>query len=122
MRIQLDDHHFLNTDSFCCWITREKPNKDGKVNPRNMSGYYPTFTGAVESYIERRIKSSEATENSGKVYSTEIWDTGEVRIVTEQGYINQLSEHTVVVTDRSLDDVPQEIWDSMDAVESEVTK
>lgn len=62
MRIQLDEHHFLNTDNFCCWITREKPNKDGKVNPRNMSGYYPTFTGAVESYIERRIKTSEATE------------------------------------------------------------
>ena len=64
MRIQLDDHHFLNTDNFCCWITREKPNKDGKVNPRNMSGYYPTFTGAVESYIERRIKTSEATESA----------------------------------------------------------
>ena len=64
MRIQLDEHHFLNTDDFCCWITREKPNKDGKVNPRNMSGYYPTFTGAVESYIERRIKTSEATEIS----------------------------------------------------------
>lgn len=62
MRIQLDEYHFLNTDNFCCWITREKPNKDGKVNPRNMSGYYPTFTGAVESYIERRIKTSEATE------------------------------------------------------------
>lgn len=41
---------------------------------------------------------------------------GEVRIVTTQEYINQLSEHTVVVTDRSLDDVPQEIWDSMDVV------
>lgn len=64
MRIQLDEHHFLNTDNFCCWITREKPNKDGKVKPRNMSGYYPTFTGAVESYIERRIKTSEATEIS----------------------------------------------------------
>ena len=64
MRIQLDEHPFLNTDNFCSWITREKPNKDGKVNPRNMSGYYPTFTGAVESYIERRIKTSEATEIS----------------------------------------------------------
>lgn len=64
----------------------------------------------------------EPTENSGRVYSTEIWDTGEVRIITEQGYINQLSEHTVVVTDRSLDDVQQEIWDSMDVVESEGAK
>ena len=60
------------------------------------------------------VAAPEPVENSGRVYSTEIWDTGEVRIVTEQGYINQLSEHTVVVTDRSLDDVQQEIWDSMD--------
>lgn len=62
------------------------------------------------------VAAPEPTENSGRVYSTEIWDTGEVLIVTEQGYINQLSEHTVVVTDRSLDDVQQEIWDSMDVV------
>ena len=68
------------------------------------------------------VAAPEPTENSGRVYSTEIWDTGEVRIVTTQEYINQLSEHTVVVTDRSLDDVQQEIWDSMDVVESEETK
>ena len=42
-----------------------------------------------------------------------------VVITTTQEYINQLSEHTVVVTDRSLDDVQQEIWDRMDIVESE---
>lgn len=53
---------------------------------------------------------------AGEVYTTEIWDDGEVRIVTTQGYINQLSEHTVIVTDRSLDDVQQEILDSMDVV------
>ena len=68
------------------------------------------------------VAAPEPTENSGRVYSTEIWDTGEVRIVTDQRYINQLSEHTVVVTDRSLDDVQQEIWDSMDVVESEGAK
>lgn len=62
------------------------------------------------------VAAPEPTENSGRVYSTEIWDTGEVRIITTQEYINQLSEHTVVVTDRSLDDVPQEILDSMDVV------
>lgn len=53
---------------------------------------------------------------AGEVYTTEIWDNGKVRIVTTQGYINQLSEHTVVVTDRGLDDVQQEILDSMDVV------
>ena len=62
------------------------------------------------------VAAPEPTENSGRVYSTEIWDTGEVRIITTQEYINQLSEHTVVVTDRSLDDVPQEILESMDVV------
>lgn len=63
------------------------------------------------------VAAPEPVENSGRVYSTEIWDTGEVLIVTEQGYINQLSEHTVVVTDLSLDDVPQEILDVMDMPE-----
>lgn len=58
------------------------------------------------------VVTPEPEAGSGEVYSIEIWDTGEVRIITEQGYINQLSEHTVVVTDRNLDDVPQEILDS----------
>ncbi len=60
------------------------------------------------------VAAPEPVENSGRVYSTELWDTGEVRVITTQQYINQLSEHTVVITDRSLDDVQQEIWDSMD--------
>lgn len=62
------------------------------------------------------VAAPEPEAGSGEVYSIEIWDTGEVRIITTQEYINQLSEHTVVVTDRSLDDVPQEILDSMDVV------
>lgn len=62
------------------------------------------------------VAAPEPVENSGRVYSTELWDTGEVRVITTQQYINQLSEHTVVVTDRSLDDVQQEILGSMDVV------
>lgn len=62
------------------------------------------------------VAAPEPVENSGRVYNTEIWDDGRVVITTTQEYINQLSEHTVVVTDRSLDDVPQEILDSMDVV------
>ena len=62
------------------------------------------------------VAAPEPVENSGRVYSTELWDTGEVRVITTQQYINQLSEHTVVITDRSLDDVQQEILDSMDVV------
>lgn len=63
------------------------------------------------------VAAPEPVAGEGQAYTIEIWDTGEVRIVTDQRYINQLSEHTVVVTDRSLDDVQQEIWDSMDVME-----
>ena len=56
----------------------------------------------------------EPEAGSGEVYNIEMWDDGRVVITTTQEYINQLSEHTVVITDRSLDDVQQEIWDSMD--------
>ena len=48
------------------------------------------------------------------VYYTEIYDDGKVVVTTTQPYINQLSEHTIVITDLSLDDVPQEILDVMD--------
>lgn len=62
------------------------------------------------------VTAPEPAAGSGEVYNIEIWDDGRVVITTTQEYINQLSEHTVVVTDRSLDDVPQEILDSMDVV------
>lgn len=52
----------------------------------------------------------------GEVYSTEIWDNGEVRVTSTIRYLNQLSEHTVLITDRSLDDVQQELSDAMDEV------
>lgn len=63
------------------------------------------------------VAAPEPVAGEGKVYDIEIWDTGEVKIISSQEYINQLSEHTVVITDRSLDDVQQEILDSMDVVE-----
>ena len=62
------------------------------------------------------VTAPEPEAGSGEVYNIEIWDDGRVVITTTQKYINQLSEHTVVITDRSLDDVPQEILDSMDVV------
>lgn len=62
------------------------------------------------------VAAPEPTENSGRVYSTEIWDTGEVRVTSTIRYLNQLSEHTVLITDRSLDDVQQELSDAMDEV------
>ena len=62
------------------------------------------------------VVAPEPEAGSGEVYNIEIWDDGRVVITTTQEYINQLSEHTVVITDWSLDDVQQEILDSMDVV------
>ena len=64
------------------------------------------------------VTAPETVASEEEVYSIEIWEnTGEVRVITERQYVNQLSEHTVLITDRSLDDVPQEILDVMDVPE-----
>lgn len=66
MKIALDNKHFLNSDAYCYWITClvTRTDKDGnqKTSERRVSGYMDTFNGAVNSYIERKIRSSEAAE------------------------------------------------------------
>lgn len=64
MKIQLDDQHFLNSDSCCYWITSEYKNKKGTVVERRVSGYHATFEQVVESYIDKKIRSSEAEKIS----------------------------------------------------------
>lgn len=64
MRIKLDEKHWLNSDTYSCWITSETISKNDKKIVRNVSGYYPTLTGAVESYVEKKIKSAEADKIS----------------------------------------------------------
>lgn len=76
----------------------------------------PTASAVPETEKE---EAQSYGETGNDVYITEIWDTGEVRIITTQEYINQLSEHTMLVTDRNLDDVYQELLDCMDLQEYE---
>ena len=66
MKIKLDDKHWLNSDPHCYWITVEvKPTKSkGKTTTRDAyerrcSYYTATFSEAVDSYIEMRIKGAE---------------------------------------------------------------
>ena len=65
MRIKLDDKHYLCSDPYCYWITCEVTYKgrDGKekTTDRRVSGYSRNFSEAVESFIEKKIKSSEAS-------------------------------------------------------------
>lgn len=66
MKIELDKKHYLNSDKYCYWISCEYKTEKGKgagsVVERRVSGYMPTFKDAVESYIETKIKTSEAHE------------------------------------------------------------
>ena len=60
MKIKLDDKHFLNSDEGCYWITvTVEAEKTGKTYERRVSGYTPTFSGAVDTFIEKRIKTAE---------------------------------------------------------------
>jgi hypothetical protein len=52
-------------------------------------------------------------EKSGEVYSVEIWDNGEARIMTTVPYVQQVSEHTIVITDRDMSAVIEEIQEAM---------
>ena len=63
MKIKLDDTHTLVSDPMCYWIEETVTPKEGKQKPyqRRCSGYAPTFGRAVESYVEKKIKSSETT-------------------------------------------------------------
>ena len=74
----------------------------------------PTKVVTVPKPIEPVKEHMELGE---MVYYTEIYDDGKVVVTTTQKYINQLSEHTIVITDLSLDDIPQEILDVMDVPE-----
>lgn len=62
MRIPLDDKHILCSEENCCWIMQMVTPEKGKPYERRVSGYVPTFEMAVESYIKKKINSSEATE------------------------------------------------------------
>jgi hypothetical protein len=63
MRIKLDDKHWLNCDSQCYWITREvkitKGKGAGSTVERRVSGYTATFAQAVDTFIEKKIKTAE---------------------------------------------------------------
>ena len=64
MRLKLDNKgHHLNSDPYCFWITVEVTSeKTGKPYDRVVSGYYAKPLDAIESFIDRRVRSSEAED------------------------------------------------------------
>ena len=60
MRVKLDDEHTLVSDSNCCWIVKKYVTDKGRESERRVSGYYTTMADCINSYIDRKILSSEA--------------------------------------------------------------
>ncbi len=67
MKIALDEKHFLNSDQYCYWISclvtsTNKQTGEEKTVERRVSGYARTFSDAVTSCVENRIRTSESAE------------------------------------------------------------
>ncbi len=48
------------------------------------------------------------------IYSVEIYDDGKVEVTTDQRYINQIDEHTFIITDKDFDEVEKALMDMQD--------
>ena len=67
--------------------------------------------------VENNIDLPELPTDDS-VYTLVIYDgRPEVEILTKHEHINPLSENTMLITNKSLDEVNQEICDSMDYIE-----
>lgn len=62
MKLKLDNTHYLNSDGYCYYITTVCVSKNNKESERRTSGYTCTLSQALESYINRRVSSSEAED------------------------------------------------------------
>lgn len=48
------------------------------------------------------------------IYSVEIYDDGKVEVITDQRYINQIDEHTIIITDINFDKLEKALMDMQD--------
>lgn len=60
MRIKLGEKHFLNSDKFQFWVTVEVVSENRNVYERNCTGYHRNFEGAIEDFIDRKVKDSDS--------------------------------------------------------------
>ena len=70
--------------------------------------------GAVREAYNDTAEIAESTKKSEgergtEIYTVEIWTDGMAKVTTNQGYINQLSDNTILITDKSYDDVIEEM-------------
>ena len=60
MDIKLDNTHILKSDPYCFWVVQVVSPKGRKPYEKRVSGYSPDLAGALTSYINTHVKSSDA--------------------------------------------------------------
>lgn len=77
--------------------------------------------GINEATNDNDMKISEEVNDitngnvdSSKAYNIEIWQNGNVKVITTQEYINQLSNDTIIISNKDLNSVIEEIKGSID--------
>lgn len=61
MDIKLDNTHVLKSDPYCYYVVRLVTPKGKKPYEKRVSGYCRNLSEAMKTYIESRVRSSEAT-------------------------------------------------------------
>ena len=97
------------------WIGAEKAIHIAETTGSN-SAVREAYNNGAE-IIGKVAKS--AGERGTEIYTIEIWNDGMTKVTTNQGYINQLSDNTLLITDKSYDDVINEMKNTEDLLEVE---
>lgn len=80
------------------------------INEMADTGSGDAVREAYNNSAEVIGKAAESTGEKGtEIYTVEIWNDGMVKVTTNQGYINQLSDNTLLITDKSFDEVTKEM-------------
>lgn len=59
MKIKLDDKHYLNSDQYCFWITKETTTSKGTVREYQMTGYHRTLPDCIDCFIDKSIGGAD---------------------------------------------------------------
>lgn len=62
MKIELGEKYFLHSDQFQFWITGLVVSESGKAYERRYTGYFGDFRGAVEDFIDRKVRGSDSAD------------------------------------------------------------
>lgn len=73
------------------------------------------ITTFVCCFVYLHYKNEEEVEIVEEdIYSVEIYDDGKVEVITDQRYINQIDEHTIIITDINFDKLEKVLMDMQD--------